>query len=62
MTKKFLLPLMAAFCVIITILCGIFYVASQATVRLTPKREISADSPGRRWVHAGENFLWTIEE
>lgn len=60
MTKKFLVPFMLAFCFIVSVLCGIFYVASQAEVHLTHRREISEKS--NAWVHAGDHFLWTIAE
>lgn len=62
MTKKFLVPFMLAFCFIVTVLCGIFYVASQAEVHLTCECEIPADNRGTVWVHAGDHFLWTIAE
>ena len=60
--RKFMFPFMAGFCLIVSILCGIFYVASQAEVYLTCECEISADDRGTVWVHAGDHFLWTIEE
>lgn len=58
--RKFMLPFMAGFCLVVSVLCGIFYAASQAEVHLTPEREISEKS--NAWIHAGDHFLWTIEE
>lgn len=59
MPRKFIV-FMLAFCFIVSTLCGIFYVASQAEVQLTPVREMSEKS--NVWIHAGENFMWTAKE
>lgn len=60
MVRKFLPVFMAAIFIVCMILCGIFYVASQATIQLTPVRKPSGDVVV--WTHAGENFLWTSDE
>ena len=59
MPRKFIV-FMLAFCFIVSTLCGIFYVASQAEVQLTPMGEMSEKS--NVWIHAGDHFLWTIAE
>jgi len=43
-------------------ICGIFNAAMQKPVSLTPMHDAYADSQGHKYVHAGDHFLWTVDE
>lgn len=55
MLRRILIVAIACACMLLGFLFGIYYVATNAEISITPEREICIDILGNRWIH-------TIEE